>query len=95
MWYKRNLRNPFEFNVKWGGAKVPLLLCLNGQGCPQTLKDKALACRSVLVFVEEKVFFGGVIRPNVLNRVKGLAVIFQLLQVFNHFQGHPCASRNR
>ena len=25
MWYKRNLRNSFEFNVKWGGAKVPPL----------------------------------------------------------------------
>ena len=27
VWYKRSLRNPFEFNVKWGGAKVPPLLC--------------------------------------------------------------------
>ena len=76
--------NPFEFNVKWGGTKVPPFLWPKGDENPGL---SAFGGRSsVLVFVEEEVLFGRVIGPNVLDRVERLAVILQLLKVLHHFQ---------
>ena len=72
MWYKQNLRNLFEFNVKWGGAKVPPLLCLKFWCGPTEV-------RSVLVFVEEEILLGGIVGPDVFDRVERFAIVLQLL----------------
>lgn len=40
----------------------------------------------VFIFIEEEVFFRWIVWPNVFNGFKGVAFIFQLLQVFNHFK---------
>ena len=56
------------------GRKSRLFFCKKGWQVP----------RSVLVLVEEEVFFGGVIGPNVLDGVVGLLVVLDLLEVFYH-----------
>ena len=41
----------------------------------------------VLFFVEEEVFFGGVVGPDVFNAFVCFALVFHFLEVFNHFEG--------
>ena len=60
--------DPFEFNVKWGGAKVPpFLLPKKGMNPGRRAYGRS---SSVLVFVEEEVLFGRVVWPDVLDGVE-------------------------
>ena len=49
-------------------------------------KAKASAIvRLIFVFVEEEVFFGGIIRPNVFDGLKNLAFVFKFIEIFYYF----------
>ena len=41
----------------------------------------------VFVFVEEEVFFGGVVGPDVFDGFVGFAFVFDFLEVFDYFEG--------
>tara|TARA_B100000963_G_C22576165_1_gene648529 strand:- start:729 stop:1058 length:330 start_codon:yes stop_codon:yes gene_type:complete len=82
--------DPFEFNVKWGGTKVPpLLLAKDVFPALVNLIDFV----SVLVFIEEEVLLGRIIGPNVLDCIKGFAVVLQLLEILHHFKRRTSAHR--
>ena len=40
----------------------------------------------ILLFVEEEIFFAGIIRPNIFNTFINLAFIFHFLKVFDNFE---------
>lgn len=43
--------------------------------------------RLVFFFVEEEVFFGGVVGPDVFDAFVGLAFVFHFLKVLDYFEG--------
>lgn len=46
---------------------------------------------SILLFVEEEVFFGGVVGPDVFDAFVGFAFVFDFLKVLYHFEGRAAA----
>ena len=45
-----------------------------------------LVCLSILILVEEEVFFGGVVGPDVFYAFVGVAFVFDFLEVFDNFE---------
>ena len=43
----------------------------------------------IFLLVEEEVFFGGVVGPDVLDAFVGFAFVFDFLEVFDYFEGAP------
>lgn len=41
----------------------------------------------VFIFVEEEVFLRGIVWPNVFDHLVDFAIVFELLEVFYHFEG--------
>ena len=46
-----------------------------------------LVCLSIFVLVEEEVFFGGVVGPDVFDGFVGVAFVFDFLKVLDYFEG--------
>lgn len=49
--------------------------------------------QSIFVFVEEEVFFGGVVGPDVFDAFVGVALVLDFLEVLDDFEG--CARTHR
>ena len=47
--------------------------------------------QSIFLFVEEEVFFGGVVGPDVFDGFVGFAFVFDFLEVLDHFEGGAAA----
>ncbi len=46
-----------------------------------------LIFQSILLLVEEEVFFGGVVGPDIFDAFVGFAFVFDFLEVFDYFHG--------
>jgi hypothetical protein len=58
-----------------------------------TKKPQNLLFQSIFIFIEEEIFFGWILRPNVLDGIKHFFIVFDLLKIFYYFEGGARAHR--